>query len=107
MLPGNRHPSHQRCTAGRLPRPTALPPLLFVPVRHHGLRRRAGQPQTAVANQSDVRGSVNANATDIVRLSGVESVHMFKEREAAITALRFEVPLRYLLAPSVFKISSV
>jgi len=40
LLPRDRTTSLQRPTVGRLPRPTALPPLLFVPVVSHGLRRR-------------------------------------------------------------------
>ena len=43
----DRHPSHQHPCVWLLPRPTALPPMLFVSGYCHGYRRRCIRPQTA------------------------------------------------------------
>ena len=43
----DRHPSHQHPCVRLLPRPTALPPMLFVSGYSHGYRRRCIRPPTA------------------------------------------------------------
>ena len=49
QAPVHRHTSLQPHQDGRLPRPTALPPMPFVSGYSHGYRRRCIRPQTAQA----------------------------------------------------------
>lgn len=88
--------SPQRPCVARLPRPTALPPLLFLSVRHHGYRRHASQPQTAEANLTDGRPKSSANRNVISRPIQAERGIYIWQKEAGY-GYRLHLRGRYLV----------
>ncbi|MCI6319615.1 MAG: hypothetical protein MR784_08280 [Rikenellaceae bacterium] len=60
----------------RLPRHTALPPLLFVSVCRHD-----SQPQTAEANLIDIRPSGGASITAISRSDVIKGVYIYSSSD--------------------------
>ena len=73
----NRSTSLQPQCGARLPRHTALPPLLFVSVCRHGYRRHDSQPQTAEAYLIDIRLNGSDSATAISRSNVIKRVYIF------------------------------
>ena len=83
----HRSTSLQAQCCARLPRPTALPPLLFVSGCRHGCRRHDILPQTAEAYLTDARLSGGANITASSRSEVVKRVYICNKGAAAVAAL--------------------